>query len=98
VPRLHAISVAREADAAAAAGPPAAALRARAGELRGRALAVLAAALGGDTLAAQYLLLQLVSRCGLPPISGSHHAALPSPSVVHGPERRSTQQSARLSP
>ena len=70
VPRLHANAVVRDAYAAAAAAPPAAALRARAGELRSRALAVLAAALGGDTLAAQYLLLQLVSRCGPAPASG----------------------------
>ncbi|KAK9840637.1 hypothetical protein WJX81_006013 [Elliptochloris bilobata] len=59
VPRLHAIAVVREADGA---GASESSLRARAGELRGRAVGVLAAALGGDRFAAEYLLLQLVSR------------------------------------
>lgn len=34
-------------------------------QLRQRALEVLAAAVGGDTVVAEYLLLQLVSRCFL---------------------------------
>ena len=63
MPRLHAIAVIREADAAGASGALDAGLRARAQELRGRAVGALAAALGGDRLAAEYVLLQLVSRC-----------------------------------
>lgn len=64
VPRLHAITIIREADAAGASGALDAGARARAGELRGGALGALAVALGGDRLAAEYVLLQLVSRCG----------------------------------
>ena len=84
MPRLHAIAVVREADAAGAAGVLGAGLHARAGKLRGRAVAALAAALGGDRLAAEYVLLQLVSRCGAPSVlsgfgtrAASHSLRLP---------------------
>ena len=68
MPRLHAIAAIRETDAASASGALDAGLRGRAGELRARAVGALAAALGGDRLAAEYMLLQLVSRCGAPVI------------------------------
>ena len=62
-PRLHAILVRRQTSPLPVLSPDAAAVAAALPALRLTALELLGTALGGDMLAAEYLLLQLVSRC-----------------------------------
>ncbi len=62
-PRLHAILARRQTSPLPVLSPDAAAVAAALPALRLTALELLGTALGGDLLAAEYLLLQLVSRC-----------------------------------
>ena len=64
VPRLHAILVRRQTSAVPILSPDLATVAALLPALRLTALELLAEAAGGDHLVAEYLLLQLVSRCG----------------------------------
>ena len=64
VPRVHAILATKQQSTlpAAAAAAATALQPAQVPELRAAAIQILASALGGDALAAEYLLLQLLSR------------------------------------
>ncbi len=62
-PRLHAILARRQTSPLPVLSPDAAAVAAALPALRLTALELLGTALGGDMLAAEYLLLQLMSRC-----------------------------------
>ncbi len=62
-PRLHAILARKQTSPLPVLSPDVAAVAAALPALRLTALELLGTALGGDMLAAEYLLLQLVSRC-----------------------------------
>jgi len=62
VPRLHAILIRKQVSAVPVLSPDLATVAAQLPALRLTALELLAEAVGGDRLVAEYLLLQLVSR------------------------------------
>lgn len=61
---MHAILVRKQTSAVPVLSPDLATVAAQLPALRFTALDLLAEAAGGDRLVAEYLLLQLVSRCG----------------------------------